>query len=58
MYDYIDDDRGSGYHTTDGLADGWQSNADIYLGVALLLPSESGDQQLHNGWIKAVIDIK
>ena len=52
MYDYIDDDRGSMYHTSDGLAKNLVHLEEYYLGVAVF--SNSG--QALNGWMKVAVD--
>ena len=52
MYDYIDDDRGSLYHRSQGLAENIEHLKEYYLGVAVF---SSGGQAL-NGWMKVAVD--
>lgn len=52
LYDYIDDDRGSGYSLTGGSADGWVDQQDVIIGFAILEGSE-----VRNGWLTASINI-
>lgn len=52
LYDYIDDDRGSGYSLTGGLADGWESDAKVFIGFAIL-----NGPSVRNGWLTASVNI-
>lgn len=55
LYDYIDDDRGSGYSRSGGFAYNWEDKEDVYLGFALI--QKPDDQSLFsNGWMKVSID--
>jgi len=54
MFDYIDDDRTSGYSITGGLADNWEHSKDVYIGFAVFGP---GPSDVKNGWMRAAIDI-
>lgn len=54
MYDYIDDDRGSAYSETGGLAENWVNNEDRYIGFAVF--RSSGDFGVANGWMRVSID--
>lgn len=51
FYDYIDDGRGSAYHNSEGYAEGFATDKDVYLGFALMKGS-----QLQNGWMRVEID--
>lgn len=51
FYDYIDDGRGSAYHNTEGYAEGFAANEDVYLGFLLMKGA-----QIQNGWMKVEID--
>ena len=50
-FDYIDEGRGSGYHKTQGYADGFEANKDYYLGFMLIIGS-----QISNGWMKVELN--
>ena len=51
LFDYIDDDRGSGYSLNGGFANGWANQDDVYLGFAIVVNSG-----VRNGWMKASIN--
>ena len=52
LYDYIDDDRGSSYSLSGGLADGWVSDEKVYIGFAILNAGE-----VRNGWLTASVNV-
>ena len=52
MYDYIDDDRGSLYHNTDGLASSLVHLEEYYVGIAVF--NFSGEAT--NAWMKLAVD--
>ncbi len=51
VYDFIDDDRGSGYSTNGGFADGWVDMEDVYIGFVIIV-----DNGYKAGWMKIAID--
>lgn len=52
FYDFIDDDRGSGYSVSGGFADGWADLEDVYIGFVVIV--DGGDSQ--SGWMRIAID--
>lgn len=52
FFDYIDDDRGSGYSLTGGLANGWVDKEDTYIGFAVIV-----DNNVRNGWMTVSINV-
>lgn len=52
MYDYIDDERGSIYHNTNGFADNWEHMQEHYVGVAVF----NSQSQVLNAWMKVAVD--
>ena len=52
LYDYIDDNQGSAYSSTGGLAEGWVDNEDAIIGFAVIV-----DTIVHNGWLRVSVDI-
>jgi len=57
LYDYIDDDRGSSFSTTGGLAEGWVDQKEVYLGFALIAPVPNGTGTgVRNGWLTASVN--
>ena len=53
MFDFIDDDRGSGYSRTGGFADGWADQEDTYIGFVVLVNNGSDSK---NGWMRVALD--
>ncbi len=51
FYDYIDDGRGSAYHNTEGYAEGFEAEKDVYLGFLLMKGTK-----VQNGWMQVEID--
>ena len=54
MFDYIDDDRGSLYNESLGLADGWEANKRQYIGVAVF--NEFAPQNVYEAWMSVSIN--
>ncbi len=51
VFDYIDDGRGSAYHSNEGYAEGFESAKEYYLGFMLIQGST-----MANGWMKVIMD--
>ncbi len=54
LFDYIDDDRGSAYSLTGGLADGWVDGQDVYIGFAVIIVNTPG--HVRNGWLRTSVN--
>ncbi len=54
LFDFIDEDRGSAYSLSEGFADGWVNQEDVYLGFVIII---SGDTPgVRNGWLRTSVD--
>ncbi len=54
MFDYIDEDRGSIYSSSAGLAENWQSNEAQYVGFAIFNLDDTNE--VSNGWMLVSVD--
>lgn len=54
MFDYIDDDRGSAYSTTGGLANGWAHDTEVLVGFAVFADNFV---DVRNGWMSVKLDL-
>lgn len=50
LFDYIDDDRGSGYSLNEGFAEGWEEQKDVYIGFAIV------SMNIRNGWMRVSVN--
>jgi len=51
LYDYIDDDRGSAFSVSGGLAEGWENDKKVFIGFAII---DGG--QVRNAWLTASVN--